>query len=66
VLHRSDVTRRLARCAEQPLDRLMAGSVYYIEPFARADAWPDALAPVIRKIPLALQANDHSSSSPSQ
>jgi hypothetical protein len=80
VLHPSLVTQRLARGAEQPLDRLTAGCDYYIEPFVRPEAWPDALlgfsveeeagaewiAPIMRRTPLAMRANNHSSSSPSQ
>jgi hypothetical protein len=80
VLHRKMVTRHLARGAEQPLDRLTAGSEYYIESFVRAEAWPDALlgfsveeesgaewvAPIMRKVPLAMLGNTQSSSSPSQ
>lgn len=79
VLRSRMITQRLARGAEQPLDRLV-GSEYYIEPFVRAEAWPDALlgfsveeeagdewiAPVMRKMPLAMRGNIQSSASPSQ
>jgi hypothetical protein len=76
VLHRSDLTRRIAQGGEQPLDFLRAGGDHYIELFVRpetitgwagqGDGFDEWIGPVTRQVALSSVSNNYSSSSPSQ